>query len=222
MNSKTAKGSFIIIFISFISFVYLYLTGTKPIGIISMTALIFLLIAISIMFNGYLLPSKWIYKNRFWMNGAIFGLFLFMLNASIRIHDGKIVTQKEALIMAIASIAMGILILGTVYYRSFRKVRRNTPFHTDLDEHEIITDSATLNDEDTFKRGRLILTNKRLCFIANDEENTRIVFQNLKTNIRLLKHLGVPNQLYIPGNKTRIQVAFPCYWKQEIEKVMLN
>jgi hypothetical protein len=190
--------------------------------------MILLLLVISIFFglvisiaNGFYIPSKWFFNNRFWLFGAISGIIIFTINKILDIDKSMVFDVNMLLASFLISIITGILIVGTFSYQRFRKLKKKTQYTKRALEIEILSDSAVLmNDDDYPKRGRLILTNKRLCFVTENDQQTVTYFEftKIETDIQLIKRLHVPYKILMQNLKTEIRVAFPSLWKQKIEK----
>ncbi len=228
MNSKFYKVlTPSILILSAIAFLFLGF-NTKSNVIISIIS-IGMTVGISfgtftVLINGYFIPSKLIFKYRFWVYGLFFGLAIFLSSILNSLAEGRIIHMKYLLIKFIISIIIGIIFFGTFLYWNFRELKKFTRLETQLGELEILSDSATLDNEEATKSGRIILTTQRLCFISNDEEKTKFVFSfsDLTSGIEIIERLSIPDGIYIPNEETKIRVKFSKLWKKEILKIIKN
>jgi hypothetical protein len=168
------------------------------------------------LYHTYTIPNQWFYKFRFWIEGSVFGILIAVMNS----NEIKSITAWGMLNRTLIGIFIGITIFGTIRYQRFKSMKKGTPLDLEDAEIEIISSVANLNNEDIAKNGRLILTNKRLVFIAEDKSET-IEFRQLPQNLQLVKRVLFSKKIYIPENDTSIGLAFPLFWKKEIERVLI-
>ena len=171
----------------------------------------------TVILAGYLSPSQWLFKSRFWFFGSIFGGLIFVQNFDF----GDFHHTEEILVFVSGAILIGNTFFGGSYLWYFRELRKNTPLIMRPNEYEIASDIAfvILNKK---KSGRLILTNHRLSFITNDRGRSQYDFflNELGTTPEIIYRLGIPSRIKLKNEKTSFQVIFPRYWKKQMNKII--
>lgn len=169
------------------------------------------------LYHTYFIPTQWFYKFRFWIEGSVFGI----LAPFMGISEIQTITTWGVLTRFLIGAFIGISIFGTFRYQRFKSMKEATPLELEGSEVELISSVAKLSNEDIAKNGRLILTNKRLVFIAEDKSDS-VEFRQLPQNVQLVKRILFSKNIFIPENDTKIGLAYPFFWKEEIEKIMFT
>ena len=169
------------------------------------------------LYHTYFTPTLWFYRFRFWIEGSVFGMLVPFMD----INDIQSITTWNILNRYLIGAFIGISIFGTIRFQRFKSMKEATPLELEDSEVELISSIAKLSNEDIAKNGRLILTNKRLVFIAEDKSDT-VEFRQLPQDVQLIKRILFSKNIYIPENDTKIGLAYPFIWKEKLEKKLLK
>lgn len=160
---------------------------------------------------------SWIsFRFRFWIIGIVV--------ASWTLIQTMIWNQplnEYELYLCLVSIFIIAVILAKGINGLYNYLRTDTPFRKSQDEEVIAHDSAKIVMHGNSRSGRIILTTKRLCFIANHAGRTQYDFfleDNISENIAC--KWGLPIGISFSNGSTKIYVKFPFYWHQEIRKII--
>ncbi len=183
----------------------------------------FILVFSLVLFN-LLIPTKWVFKYRYWFYGLVFAFTFSLITPFKDLLSTEFYSITNSLLVWIFSLFIIVLFMGIFLNWRYRKLVQKTKFELEADEVEILSDSATFDNEDTTKKGRLILTTKRLCFVSDDKENSRFVFNlnDLSSKIEINKQGWYPSGILLPEKETKILLMFPYLWKREIERLTMN
>lgn len=175
---------------------------------------------IAVLFSGYTIPTKWIFKYRFWFYGILFGIAVFLFSTLTNLTENDSFETFNIIRKLFVGVVVGILVFGSTQYWIYKSIRKNTPFKSAEGEMEILADAARIENEDNTENGRLILTNYRLCFISAKDSKMKfeISFKSSFSDIQISYRLGIPNGIYIDKNATKILIKFPGLWIKEIKK----
>lgn len=174
---------------------------------------------------GYFKPTRWLFKFKCLINGLIAGACFtpLILSAATRHHSCDLSNPKSVILQLIVPSVFATVVTCLYFYFHNKRLTKNTPLNMERGEIEIVSGSASFEDEDNYlTKGRLVLTNYRLCFIPTKLEETRMEFRNVPSKLLIDKNSGIPIRIVIPVNGTIIRTFFLFFWKDEIEKVLLK
>jgi hypothetical protein len=171
-----------------------------------------------ILIIGYFVPPRWIFKNRFWLHGTLFGFCIFGLNFNF----GSLNQAIELMLELGLSLILGNMIFGTISLWYFLQLRSKTPLLRYSDEEEIASDTAQLTTKKLTVSGRMILTPRRLSFICNNRGKAQydFYFKDPTSEIMVIYRFGVPFKIKIPNQDITLTVEFPHFWKKEIQHMI--
>jgi len=163
------------------------------------------------LINGFAIPSKWAFKNRFGINGVIVLVFYLILSPLWTGHALSI----QALLVGLV---IGFFILGFLFKSNYKTAISKKTFDMSLLDNEIISDFCFTNENAKTIEGILILTNnKRLIFIPLDSEKPLFDFDLIGLKkAKLQRKFGLPNGISINEN-INISVSYPRLWIKEIK-----
>ena len=110
-----------------------------------------------------------------------------------------------------------LIVVFLVMFQLYRaKITLKTPLQLNPKEVEILSDSAQIISHGNKLGGRIILTNKRLSFIANNRGKTQFDFFliNPDAQIKIMYSYGIPSKIKIPNEDIYIKVKFPYWWRK--------
>jgi len=220
MKTKSlVLGLLLVVTLSFIC-LYVYKTNKESYEIISVFLYGIIGGVIAVLYSGFSTPSVWLFKYRFWLDGFLFGIGLFLFSTFTNKTDNTILEIEDIIRKMLVGTAVGILIFGSAQYWIYKSIKKTTPFQIVEGEVEIIASAATINNEDIAEAGRMILTSKRLCFVSS--KNSKLILENSLTdspqNIQITYRMGIANGIFIPANATNIHVRFSWFWLKQINK----
>ena len=170
-----------------------------------------LLIGILInLINGYAIPTKWAFKNRFGINGVIVLVFYIIISP---LWTGHAISIQALLV----GFVFGFFILGFLFKSNYSTAISKKSFDKSLLDDEIISDFCFTNENVKNVEGILILTNnKRIMFIPLDFEKPLFNFDLFELKkAKLQRKFGLPNGIIINDN-INISVSYPRLWIKEI------
>jgi hypothetical protein len=219
MKSKPLNIAFFIIFMIAAITLLLFYFDMKVGGVVVIIAYGLVLGILVAIFNGYFIPGMWIRMRRFLLQGMLIGLAFFVFALLDTIVDGKDLHVMLLLKMLIASMCVGVIIGYGFLKWNYRVIKNQTILELLEGEVLILDDSATLLNEDSIGRGRLMLTSMRLVFAYLDieKENFIVNADALKSGVELNARFGIPNGIRIAEADTQFTVKYPGLWKREIE-----
>jgi len=224
MKTKSLLLGFLLIIVLAIISVYIFNFDKEIYEICS--PIIFGIIGgiILVLTTAYYIPTVWIFKNRFWFYGILFGFALYIFSTLINLTESWSFEITDIAIKLLIALFTGIIVFSTSQFWIYNSARKNTLLALKTNEKEIIADVAWLVIGKQKSRGRIILTNNRLVFIKNNIEKNNIEFDitNISSELEVTSRFGIPNGIILPSLKTEILVIFPFFWKKEIERVVLE
>lgn len=206
--------------------------------LIEFIILIMLVSGLQLFLLNYILPPKWIFRNRIWYQGFVQGILLMIMVSVLGLILNRI--SRDIIHLSIVY-SIGIITMMLYYYLIFKiqyyKINKNTNFDKQMDEDEIMNDTGFINKKNeiineegiTIKEnerisGKLILTTKRLCFLCKDKDKTKfnIYFADSIQIPKLTKGLFISNGIFIKHKETefKIYISFARYWVKEITKMI--
>ena len=176
---------------------------------------------VAVLYKGYIILPKWIFKYRFIIEGILFGIGISLFSSLTSLTENGSIDTSKIINKLFLGAVVGILIFGSMRYWTYKSIKKNSPFKCIDGEIEIVADAATIINEDIIETGRLILTTNRLCFIS--AKNSKIIYEivpkDITEKIQISYKFGIPNGIYFAESETKFQVGFPDLWMREIEKV---
>jgi len=169
-------------------------------------------------FVGYLIPGKLLFRYRFIVYGAGFGLVIGLLLFLTRSVKNETFLMLELVTALLIAVPVGIVGRGLGPDRRFTKLKERALGLGG--DQKLLLDFATLSDNDYITiRGLLVLSPDKMSFYATDD--TRCLFESslpeLNPIIEKSKLFKIPNGFSIKRGKYRIYVDFPYYWMKTIQ-----
>ena len=168
--------------------------------------------------KNYLIPPIWLYRNIF----SSLGLRLLSLTSLLIIKYTSLYGQSEY--EFIFNFLILILVFLVVVQLYNTELKQKTPLQLKPSEIEIMSDRAQIIANGDKLGGRIILTNERLSFIANNRGKTQFDFFLLNPNAQItIKHsFGIPPTIKFPNEDIYIKVKFPYWWRKRILSLTWN
>lgn len=193
---------------------------------------IFILIFIAISwvlqraYAGYVVPSKWLFKNKMIVDGLIAGILLAVFVSFVRFNESDPVNAirlSKSILFGVLSLMILSFVVKIIVNKALGKIMITDKIEG---EEELMIDSVVLMKGDVKKPGKLTLTTKRIRFKTNAKENICIDFYFSKAipEIELTKKWGIPDGIKIKDNEKemKINVKFPKYWEREILRTIIK
>jgi len=221
---KEMKNKSVFSFILSVLLISISLIGIFEIELTTVVTILSIGIAYGLfisLYKGYFMPSKWLFRNRFWISGLFAGVGLFVLSIFIDFTDIQLSESNQLLLKFILSLVIGIALVGGYQRRRYLKVKDNTHFTKHVGEREIMDDVASMYIRNKVKKGRIILTSSRLVFVkSSDVKVFTFNFSEMALGFENIKFIGIPTGIFIPEKVTKIYVHFSNYWIREITKIV--
>jgi hypothetical protein len=169
---------------------------------------------------GYGIPSRWMFKNRFLLNGLLLGIIFGFFPLILPYNEHRLCIKH--LLILLTGFVIGTLYLFIISKIYYNKLCKETKLEKQEGEAEIMSDQASIKNEDGYIAGRLILTNKRLCFMTKDIDNYSLVISinELTKTPEIVNKYGFFNAFYIQDKEIIIYLKYRRYWIKEIKKLM--
>lgn len=160
--------------------------------------------------QNYLIPPIWVYRNVF----CSLGLRLLTLFFLLLVKYSLLVGQNDYEFIFNIFIFIVVFLVMIQLYRV--EIEQKTPLQLKPTEKEIMSDRAQLISHGYKLGGRIILTNKRLSFIANNRGKTQFDFFLLNPDAKIIikSTLWIPSKIKIPNEDIYIKVKFPYWWRK--------
>lgn len=170
-----------------------------------------------VLFTGFILPPTWLFKARFVLFGASFGLFIGLVNYSAKVFQFNGLGSYELIICILIYLIMGLLIMGSMTYLRYNLLKKKAKVF--FVGESIVSDFAILKDGvGKQKQGLLLMLEDRLLFYSSKEKNCllEVPLSKITLNIKKSKYLNIPNGLSLGYEELNLYMAFPYYWKKLI------
>lgn len=155
-------------------------------------------------YRSYFNPPLWLFKNRYWIDGLGYGVFL---GGILGFTQG--VDFDFALVLS--AIVIGILMKGAYKYWKFNRLKKK------FSEGGTITvyDRGLCYDAENNKfNGWFFMENNQFCFY--DTKNKTVLFRkdstHLSPEIDHKNYLNMPSGFRIQEGQLKIVVRFPQFW----------
>ena len=171
-------------------------------------------------FYEYGILTRWMFRNRFLIDGSLMGLMISSIPITVSYNRYKL--NIMSLLMTLVTFVIITVVYFIIYRKSFKNLYEETIFENEEGEKVIMSDQAALINEDVRKGGRLILTNKRLCFLTKKTDNYsfEINLHELTKAPKTVNNIGFFNAFSIQDGKMKIYIKYRRYWIKEIKKQM--
>lgn len=173
---------------------------------------------ISRYFVGYIVPGQTLFRYRFVIYGAGFGLMIGLLLFLTKSIKNQTFLVQDLEIWLLIAVPIGIIGKGTSSYRKFRKLTKRTI--NENGRHDLICDFAIFADSEyKTARGLLVLSVNKLAFYSMTSNDCIYegLMSDLNPEIKKSRLMGIPNGFSFQNKMYNVNVAFPLYWLELIE-----
>ena len=169
------------------------------------------------VFHAYTVLTTWIHKRRFYLFSTEMGILL-MLYSSFMYYIRQDLSFENFVVSVIISLVLIVLLLGFITQRDYMNSITKTRLSLLPDEIEITSDMAFLEQNGNKKKGRLIVTTQRVCFVSNENQGNVLGIDAGSTvkKSRLFGILKIPAGFKTASQDFSIWVSYPSFWRKEI------
>jgi|GEM_PF-6576499 hypothetical protein len=161
-----------------------------------------------LVYRSYFNPPLWLFKNRYWIDGIGFGIFIAVILSFTQDADFNFA-------MLISALFVGVLIKGVYKYWKFNRLKKKFSENGKIS----IYDRGLCYDVENNKfNGWLFIENGKFCFY--DEKNNTVLFKKelseIDAKIKDDNKLNIPEGLTVEDGQIKLQIRFPLFWIQAI------
>lgn len=165
------------------------------------------------LFKLFVVPPKWFLSIRFIFYGITFTGVISIASLSVVHEDDFQITWGLIFAWLLVGIGAGIYQLWR-----FKKMCKKTEFKKLAGEKILLDDYATCEKECSSYQGRLILTDKRLCFrsVVTQDSDFDCLLSKINPSIELCRTKGFPSGIEVGKGDAKFKVAFPKLWIKKV------
>jgi len=143
------------------------------------------------LYKAFVVPSEWMFKNRYRIEGMIITIPLVFLVLFVKEHDFTLAMLAATLI---AGIPFGYFLMGYVQKRNFIKLTSKIKSTKPDSDSIILTDLANHKEKGINVLGQLFINNQKLIFIPIDMEKSTIDIElkDIKQSMIQTNRFGIP------------------------------
>jgi hypothetical protein len=161
------------------------------------------------LIKSFVIPSKWIFDNRFRIEGLL-SMVPILLLITFWMNSLSLLTVTVDLI--IGSV-FGFFFMGFSNKNNYNKLIKKIAFDNLYFDSEVLTDLAYYKENGKFSYGKLILTKQKLVFIPVNPD--KLIFEidlfDKKNSIKIKSFFGIPNGIII-NDSFKLSLSYPKLW----------